>query len=206
MTRFLLIRHGSTAAVGRRLAGRTPGVHLDARGRRQADALARWLSAPRHAGEGIAAVCCSPLERALETATPIATLLGLEPSPREEFQELDFGEWTGRGIAELREDARFHHFNTMRGSARVPGGESMPEAQARMLRGLQALRERHPNGAVVVVGHCDPLRATIAHFLGIPLDLMLRFELAPASLSTIDLGEDWVRVVSVNDTRASEGP
>lgn len=204
MTRFLLIRHGSTEAVGRRLTGRAAGVHLDARGRRQADALARWLCGPRSAGGGIVAVYCSPLERAVETAEPIAKLRGLAASPREEFHELDFGRWTGRTIAGLEDDADFRAFNARRGSAGIPGGETMREAQARMLRGLQRLRERHPHGEVAVVGHCDPLRSVVAHYAGIPLDLMLRLEIAPASVSTIEVGDDWARVVAVNDTRAAE--
>lgn len=193
MTRFLLIRHAMVDAVGRRLAGRAAGVVLNEEGRSQARALAERL-----AGLPIAAVYSSPLERAVQTAEPIATLRGLRVETREELHELQFGEWTGRGFEELAGDARFRRFNSFRSCAPVPGGEFMLQAQARMVVGLDALRARHARETIVVVSHGDLIKAAVAWYAGVPLDLFQRIEVAPASVSVVELGEDGVRIVAVN--------
>ncbi|RPE81595.1 histidine phosphatase family protein [Vulcaniibacterium tengchongense] len=195
MTRVLLIRHATTEATGTHLAGRAAGIGLDGQGRRQAQALAGRL-----AGLPIAAIYSSPLQRTLETAEPIARLLGRETIPCEDFLEIEFGEWTGRAIAGLEDDAAFRRFNAVRSRAPAAGGEYMLQAQARMVLGLEALRLRHPRQTVVVVGHGDPIKAAVAYYAGIPLDLFHRLEIDPASVSAIELGDDAVRILAVNDT------
>jgi probable phosphoglycerate mutase len=181
--------------VGRAIAGRAPGVHLDEGGRAQAQALARVL-----VPAAFAAIVSSPLERARETAAPLAAALGLTPEVDERFTELDYGQWTGKSFDELDGDPDWRRWNTMRGSARIPGGESALEAQARALAGLEALRARHPDGRVAVVSHADVIRAVLAHCLATPLDLSLRIEVAPASVSAVTIGDGWVSVHHVNQT------
>lgn len=194
-TRFLLIRHAMTEANGRRIAGRLPGLGLDAHGQRQAQALAERL-----VGIPLAAIYSSPLQRAIETATPMASLRGLGIATREEFQELDFGEWSGRSLADLAPMPAFHRFNSLRSRTPVPRGETMLEAQARMVRGLETLRAAHPDESVAVIGHGDPIRSVVAYHAGIAIDLFHRIEISPASISVIDLGDDFVRIVAVNET------
>lgn len=201
MTRFLLIRHAMVDATGTRLAGRMAGVHLNAQGRTQAQALARRL-----AGSPIAAVYSSPLERAVETAEPIASLLGLEVALREDFLEIEFGDWTDRPLADIAGEPRFQRFNSFRSCTPVPGGEFMLQAQARMVVGLDALRARHPRESVVVVSHGDMIKAAVAHYAGIPLDLFQRIEISPASMSVAEIGEDAVRILAVNDTGGEAMP
>jgi broad specificity phosphatase PhoE len=199
MTRFFLIRHAANDVSGHAFAGRMAGVRLNEVGRRQAQALAA-----RFAGAAVAAVCSSPLERAVETAEPIATVLGLAASTREELLEMEFGEWTGRRFDALDGDAGFRRFNTLRSCAGAPGGESMLQVQARMVQALEALRVEYAGQAVVVVGHGDPIRAALAHYLGMSLDLMLRLVVDVASVSVVEVDEYSVRVLSINDTgRAS---
>jgi broad specificity phosphatase PhoE len=182
MTRVFLVRHGHTEAVGQRLSGRLPGFHLDAVGRDEAARAAESL-----AHTPLEAVYSSPLERAVETARAIAAPHGLALELRDGLQELDFGAWSGLLIDELRDDEAFQRFNVHRGGNRAPGGEHGVEVQARMVRELSALRDRHPEGSIAVVGHADPLRAAVAHFVGIPLDLTHRLELAPGSITRLDL-------------------
>ncbi|MEG3193417.1 histidine phosphatase family protein [Lysobacter sp. D1-1-M9] len=193
MTRFLLIRHAAIASSGKSLAGRMVGVHLDQRGRRQARALAEQL-----AGASIAALYSSPLERAVETAEPIATLLGLPVVTCEDFLELAFGQWTDRTFDELATDPRFECFNTLRSCAPVPDGEFMLQAQARMIIGLEKLRLRHPQTTVVVVSHGDLIKAAIAHYAGIPLDLFQRIEIGLASTSIVEVDDRVIRILAVN--------
>ncbi|BDU15989.1 histidine phosphatase family protein [Lysobacter auxotrophicus] len=197
MTRLLLVRHASTDANGVRLAGRTAGIALNEEGRAQA----RWLAA-RLARLPVAAVYSSPLQRAMETARSIATLVGCDVEPREEFLEIEFGRWTGLDFAELSRDVRFDRFNRFRSCADVPGGENMLQAQARMVAGLSRVRDGHPHECVVVVSHGDLIRAAIAYYAGIALDMFQRIEIATGSVSEIELGDDHVRIVRINETDA----
>lgn len=195
MTRFVLVRHALVDASGARLAGRAAGVHLNGQGRLQAQALAARL-----AGSPIAAVYSSPLERTVETAGAIASLLGLEVVPREDFLEIEFGEWTDRALDDVAAQPRFRRFNSFRSCTPVPGGEYMLQAQARMVVGLDALRARHPRESVVVVSHGDMIKAAVAHYAGIPLDLFQRIEISHASMSVVEIDDDGVRILAVNDT------
>lgn len=198
MTRFFLIRHAENDTSGRALVGRMAGVRLNEAGRRQALALAE-----RFAGSEVAAVFSSPLERAAETAGPIAKVLGLSISTREDFQEIEFGAWTGCSFESLADDAGFHRFNTLRSCAGPAGGEFMLQAQARVVLGLERLRLEYPERSVVVVSHCDLIRAALAHYAGMPLDLMQRLTIDMASVSVVELDECAVRIVAVNDTGRS---
>ena len=194
MTRFLLIRHANTAANGRRLSGRMAGVHLDEEGRHQAQALAaRLASVP------IAAIYASPLERAVETAEIVAKLRGREVVLREDMLEIDFGEWTGCSFEELSTRDDFQRFNALRSCASVPGGETMLQAQARMVAGMARLRLEHPHDCIAVVSHGDMIKSAIAYYAGIPLDLFQRIEIGPASVSVIDIDQAAVRIVCIND-------
>ncbi len=185
MTVFHLVRHAEHDLLGRVLTGRMPGVSLNGRGREQAAALARHFSRC-----AIAAVVSSPLERAQETAEPIAAALGLAVMTDAGLDEIDFGEWTGMAFEALQDALGWRAWNQFRGSAPTPGGEMMLEALARGLRVLARLRRVYPGGEVVLVGHQDILKALLAHSLGMPLDLMHRIELAPASWSVLKLPDE----------------
>lgn len=200
MTRLLLIRHAHCAHVGRTLAGRSPGVALDERGRAEAQALSRLLSdAP------LAAIAASPLERALQTAAPLATAHGVQVDVREAFHEIDFGVWTGRDFQELDGRPEWTRWNEARGSARAPGGEAATEVLDRALDGVRALAAEHRSGAwVAVVTHCDVIRTLLTHFLGMPLDRLLRLEIATASVSTVAIDPWGTHVLEVN--RAADPP
>jgi probable phosphomutase (TIGR03848 family) len=197
MTKFLLIRHALTDASGQRLTGRAAGVRLNEQGRAQARALAERL-----AGSPIAAVYGSPLERTRETAELVARLLGIEAILCEDFLEIEFGNWTGASFEDLAGEASFQRFNSFRSCAPVPGGEFMLQAQARMLMGLDKLRARHPQQNVVVVSHGDMIKAAVAYYAGIHLDMFQRIEINPASISVVEIDEAAVRILSVNDTGA----
>ena len=192
---LFLLRHAAHARVGSTLCGRMPGVGLGEEGRKQARALGERLS-----GEAIEAVYSSPLERARETAAPVAARLGLQARTSDDLAEIDFGEWTGRDFAALDGDPGWTRWNTARASARPPGGESMAEAQARALAGIERLRARHPEGRIAAVSHCDVIKAVLAAILGITLDGIHRFEILPASISALALWPGGGKVLSMNET------
>src|SRR5207302_8120569 len=127
-----------------------------------------------------AAIYSSPLERAVETAEPLAVRWALQITRREALGEIRFGDWTGRSFAELEQDPRWRLFNARRTAQPVPGGESILEVQARIVSELSCLASRHPGESIVAVSHGDVIRAAVACYLGISLDFLLRFEIAPA--------------------------
>ncbi len=194
-TTFLLIRHAETDATGTRLTGWQPGWHLNQRGVAQARHLAHIFS-----GVLIGGVYCSPLERAMETAEPIASRHGLAVAASPDLGEMHIGEWEGCTFEELRQQELWRRFNSFRSGTRPPKGELMGETQARMVQRLDRIREQHADEVVAVVSHCDPLRSVVAHFLGISLDLVLRFEISPASTSVVQVSDWTADVLCLNYT------
>jgi probable phosphomutase (TIGR03848 family) len=197
MTTFLLIRHALCDPVGRSIAGRQPGVHLNDAGRRQAGRLAERLQPV-----SLEAIYSSPLERAVETADPIARANGIPVQAAEGWNEIDFGEWTGRALADLDPLPEWRRFNSFRSSATIPGGENMTQVLDRVLRELERLRALHPapTAHVAVVSHGDVLRSLVAHVLGVPLDLFHRLEISPASVSTLEITDQGPRLLLLNST------
>lgn len=193
---FLLVRHGETSVVGRLLTGRKPGVHLNAQGWQQAEQLAERLR-----DISIQALCTSPLERAQETAQPLALKRSLSVRIVSEINELDYGDWQGCSLEELVPDPYWVKYNQYRGRYRIPGGESLAEVQLRMGQGIERLRaEYQGEGAIILISHGDPIKALLAHILGIPLDFIARFEVYPGSVSIIEVGEYAPRVLCLNST------
>jgi probable phosphoglycerate mutase len=195
MTKFLLIRHALTDAVGKRLSGRTPGILLNDEGRRQSRELASRLSQL-----SIEAIYSSPLERALQTAAPLAEVTDLHVRPDNDFLEIDFGSWTNLDFEELERDVTFQRFNSFRSSTRIPGGELMVEAQMRMIRGIEKLTEVYHNQTVAIISHADLIKSAIAFYAGIHLDMFHRLEISPTSVSIIEIFDDTARILLVNGT------
>ena len=190
-TNFLFIRHGAHDYLGRAIAGRLPGVHLNELGRKQAEHLAAKLSLLP-----VDAIYSGPLERVRETAEPICRHFNLPHQVADEFTEIGVGEWQDRPFTELSQLTLWQQINTFRSSTQFPGGELMLEVQVRALRKLNELRGKHR--FVVVVTHGDVVRAVMAHFLGMHLDLFLRIEIDPASLSLVEYGDDYAIVRLLN--------
>jgi probable phosphoglycerate mutase len=193
MTVFHLLRPGERVS-GRVLAGRTPGIGLTERGRSEIAAVAERL-----AGQNIAAIYSSPLQRTRESAEIVAARLGLPIEFHDDLIELDFGDWTGSTFDQIRADPRWEAWRTQRSLASIPGGESMRQVQRRIVEALLGIGERHKQASVVAVSHGDVIRAALVFALGMPLDFYGRIEVAQGSLSTIRIDPDGVRVLAMND-------
>ena len=193
MTVFHLVRHASHDLLGRVLTGRMRGVPLSASGHAEARRLARHF-----ARRSIAAVLSSPVQRAEETAVPIAAALWLRVVTHDGLDEIDFGDWTGWTFEELQGSPGWDAWNRFRGTAPTPDGETMTQALSRALRVLTDLRRAYGDTELVLVSHQDVLKALLAHCLGMPLDLMHRIDLAPASCSVLHMGDGELRVESMN--------
>ncbi len=194
MTVFHLVRHGEHVLAGRVLAGRTSGIGLSERGRAEIASVADRL-----AGENIAALYSSPLQRTKETAEILSARLGLPIGYREDVIELDFGEWTGLTFDQVRADRRWEPWQKHRSIAAVPGGESMRQVQGRIVNALCDLRRTHSDGTVAIVSHGDVIRAALLFALGMPLDSYSRIEVALASISTIRIDDAGIRVPTLNE-------
>lgn len=194
MTTFLLARHADHDWVGRGFAGRMPGVHLNEKGRRQAETLiARLRDVP------LAAIYCSPQPRTQQTAQPLAQARGLLVQVDAAFDEIDFGAWTGRTFDEVRQHGEaWTHWVERRASAQPPDGERFADVPRRAMAGLRRLVQAHPEGHVLVVSHGDVLKSIVAACLGMSLDDLERFDIAPASLTVLAMGEDLHKLQLLN--------
>lgn len=195
MSIFLLIRHGSNDFIGKALAGRLPGVHLNLDGRKQAEDLVERL-----ASVTISLLCSSPLERAQETAMPLAKRLGLNLLLFEELSEINYGDWTGHELAELAGNPKWKQFNFFRNGTRIPNGELITEVQCRMVNIMEKLREQFPKGTIAVFSHGDPIKSAIAYYAGIPLDFLMRIDISPASVTGILVNNCGPRLLFLNNT------
>lgn len=197
MTRLLLVRHAAHDWLGRGVPGRLPGVGLNAQGLAQAGELAQRLQT------GIAAIYSSPQQRTLQTAAPIAARLGLPVQVAAEFDEIDFGQWTGGSFAQLEaQGAPWREWVERRSGAVPPDGEPFSGVAERALAGAERLARQHPGQSVLVFSHGDVIKALLANCLALSLDHLERFDIAPASLSMIALqGGTW-QVKLVNQALA----
>jgi broad specificity phosphatase PhoE len=169
-------------------------VSLSREGLEQAEIVADLLGV-----EPLAAVYSSPRERAYYTARQIAEQHEMQVSILDALDEVDFGDWTGKSFDALEGDPLWDAWNSERGSARPPGGEAMSEAVARAVGGLEGIAADHADQMIAAVSHCDIIRGVIAHYLGLPLDNMLRFDIDPTSVSRLVVGSWGARVMSVNE-------
>lgn len=200
MTRFYFIRHAAIDGLGQRIAGRTAGVALNADGREQALRLARRL-----ARESIDAVYASPQQRAMQTGEALARDLKLELRIANELDEIDFGDWTGKSYEELGALPEWRVFNQLHSSTSPPNGELLLEAQTRVVRFMAQLREQNAAKRIALVSHGDVIRVALAHQLGIPIDFLMRFEIGPASVSSVELHDHGPRVLWINSCEENIG-
>jgi probable phosphoglycerate mutase len=196
-TEFLLIRHAVNDWVHTgKLAGWTPGVHLNQDGKEQASALGERL-----AKTTMAAIYASPLERTMETAAAIvAHHPELNVQPLEGVGEVRFGSWQGAKLSKLQHEKLWQIVQIYPSRARFPGGETIRQAQLRAVDAIEDLALQYPNERVAVVSHSDVIKLILVHYLGAHLDAFQRLEISPASLTIIRLGTDRPYVIRMNDT------
>jgi broad specificity phosphatase PhoE len=181
MSTFYLVRHGDKTRADM-MVGRMPGVHLTAKGRRQAQVVARYLQrAP------IAHMFSSPLERAQETAAPVAKKKRLTVQLSPAFHEMDMGEWTGISRAKLSRLRTWKQFCQYHGGTSIPGGETLPEVQARVVSEMIRLREKYPDEGIAIFTHEDPIRLAVCHFIGAPIDVYEHITIALGSVTVLHL-------------------
>jgi len=193
-TYIILIRHGENDWVGTdRLAGRSPDVYLNEKGRQQAEELAQLLQQ-----QPITAIYSSPLDRCLQTAQPLADALKLPVLTDPAVLEVDYGEWQAGHLKELAKLPAWQLVQHYPSTFRFPKGETLREVQSRAIGAIERIRDTHPNQVVALFSHGDVIRTTIAHYLGTPLDLFQRVIISTASISTLVFFDQIPSVLGVN--------
>ncbi|WAZ20610.1 MSMEG_4193 family putative phosphomutase [Streptomyces cinnabarinus] len=187
MPTLILVRHGrSTANTEGLLAGWTPGVALDERGAAQAAALPGRL-----AGLPVSEVVTSPLQRCEETVRPLLDARpGLRAHTDERIGECDYGDWSGRKLAELKDEPLMEIVQAHPSAAAFPGGESMRAMQTRAAEAVREWNARvereHGSDAVYLMcSHGDIIKSLVAEALGLHLDLFQRIAVEPCSITAI---------------------
>jgi broad specificity phosphatase PhoE len=187
-----LVRHGHHALLGKRLCGRMPGVQLDEQGCRQMSRCAGLI------GARPAAIQASPQRRAQQSASILGAHFNVAVEIVPAMDEIDVGAWTSLEFSDLEQDPAWQRWNSRRGTARPPGGESMRALQQRAVQHLEQLRRDSGDGTIVIVSHAEPIRAALLYYSRIRLDDFLSIEVAPASISTLTMDQAGIRVTRVN--------
>lgn len=196
MTTILLIRHAVNDFVKTgKLAGWTPGVHLNDEGNAQAEALGQRL-----AKMPIDCIYASPLERTMETAQAIQQHHPhLQIEQNLEIGEVQYGDWEGMKIADLRKRKMWDVVQEYPSRAYFPKGETMRGVQIRAVNEIERIVEKHPHQTVVIVSHADLIKMVLAHYLGMHLDNFQRIVVSPASINTLMLGHSRPFIATMND-------
>jgi len=193
MAIIYLVRHGKTDFIGKKLCGNLPGIHLNEEGRSQAQKAADYLSA-----FPIKAVYSGPMERACETAAPLAKALNLEIIPQDFLREINFGDFQGKG-EELLSDPIWQKFSDQPGDIHFPNGESVAETQQRVAKGLDTLcMNLASDEQIVCVAHCEVLRLAAAYALNLPLDKYQKLTIDPASISKLEWSDQKKKLLLLN--------
>jgi probable phosphoglycerate mutase len=195
MPLLLLIRHGENEFVKTgKMAGQMPGVHLNERGREQAAELAEALkSVP------LKAIYSSSLERAIETAEPVAEGRNLEIQIRPQLMDNDIGKWQGRTLKQVRRIKKWKVVQEAPSRFKFPEGESFLETQTRIASCLDEIAASHkPKDIVAVVFHSDPIKLAVAHYLGMPLDHFQRLGCDTASVTVLYVSETGAHLIKLN--------
>jgi probable phosphoglycerate mutase len=197
MSQILLVRHAVNEYVETgKLAGRLEGVNLNEDGKAQAQALGQRLaSAP------LRFIYASPLERTMQTAQAIHQHHPKIPLiTHEGILEVDYGDWQDKKIHELSKRKMWEVIQEYPSRAYFPNGETMRNAQNRVVDVIESLAQKHPNDMIALVFHADLIKMAVAHYLGVHLDNFQRIVISPASISTLILGHSRPFIANVNDT------
>jgi len=194
MTTIALVRHGDNDFIAKRIAGRTPNVHLNSTGNQQANELAQSLSSAP-----IEAIFSSPLERAVETAQPLARVKDLPIQIEPGLIEIDFGDYQGKTWEWLYQQPHWIQFDKSPADIAFPNGESVASVQQRAVAAIDQIAQNcRALKAVALFTHGDIIRLAVAYYLKIPLNDYRRFIVHPASISLISMDTDKPRTLHVN--------
>jgi len=202
MTKILLTRHGHVEGIKpERFRGRQP-LDLTARGRAQADAVARRIADAWQPSR----IYTSPLRRCVETATAIAKACGIGVETCEALSDIDYGKWQFKTFAEAKalDPALFAAWFATPHLVRFPNGEALQDVAARLADAVRMVLARHAEETIVLVGHDSVNRVLLLGFLDLPLSAYWRIAQEPCCINEIDVGGGTVCIRGINATQHLE--
>jgi broad specificity phosphatase PhoE len=180
------------------LLGRTTDGPLDERGEGQARFIAkRLLGLPDLVIES------SPRRRARHTAGIIAAQRDTTVRIAPLMDDLDYGSWSGRTFKALAADPQWCRWNKYRAVSRTPAGDSIRDVQERALAHFRKLEQAFDHETIAIVTHAEVIRSVVLLALQAPIGDYCRFEIAPASLTTLSVAGGQLRLDSVNERAAA---
>jgi broad specificity phosphatase PhoE len=196
-TRLILLRHGEVEERYHRVFGGRIDMELSARGREQAEALARCVRR-----RTIDAIYCSPMRRARQTMAPLADHCPSAPMVKEELREVDFGAWTGLTWEQVHQQFGIRAFQWLDQveSGAIPQAETGAQVRSRVEPCLRQWVGEHAGQNVVVVCHGGIIRVVLSLLLELPLPVMGSFEIDYASMTQVERHAHKTEVTLLNFT------
>jgi broad specificity phosphatase PhoE len=195
VTLFYLVRHAAHDRIGAFLAGRLSDVSLGVDGRTQAQRLGARMARLK-----VGSIFSSPRKRAQETAAAIASASQIDVvTSHSALDEIDFGQWAGRSFQDLDADEHWRRWNGVRRITRCPEGEAMIDVQQRVVNFILDLAQEQSRSPILLVSHADIIKTAVSHCLGLSADAWPLFEIAPASISAIEIDAWNMRLVLLNE-------
>ena len=205
-THVVIIRHGQSQGNAEGRFGGHTDTPLSPRGRKQAQATAKAL-----ASEKFSAIYSSDLPRAIETASPLAKLVGVPLETSDALRERSVGVMEGLTFEEAAEQHPEQYQALLRRDFEhvLAGGESYRQTLDRASRQLDEAIEQHKGGRIAFFAHTGTICILILHLMG-ALDAP---DLKPVWIATANCGiarfelrdDGFVRVLCINDTRHLAG-
>jgi len=201
MLRLYLVRHGESAWNQRRVYTGQQDVPLSELGARQAAQLAEHLAATP-----FAEIYASPLQRAYDTALPLARLQRNEITPDARLAEIHHGAWEGNSTSEVRAQfaQEYLAWRTQPHTARMPEGESLEDVARRVQAFLQEVLVAHQEGNILIVTHDAVLRVILSQTMLMGLEYFWRWRFDNASLTIVERMDGHFRLALLNDTHHLE--
>lgn len=193
-TTIYLLRHAHSTANGAGvLAGRDGGVVLSTRGEKQAQLLAVALE-----NKKFSQVVSSPMVRCQLTVAPYLALSEQELTIDDRLNEMEYGDWSGRRLAQLSRKKLWSVIQSRPALVRFPEGESFLEMSARANQAVIDLSSGQEN--LLLVSHGDVIKAIVASQLGLSIDHLQKFAVDPASITILNINRGRTTLVRLNDT------
>ena len=192
MTTVFFLRHAeSTANRNGILAGRIPDISLSERGFKESKKLVKTLSDLE-----FDLIISSPIQRCVETLTPFLKRSGKNLTLEPGFQEMDYGNWSGKELKILSKKPEWKSVQSNPEVFRFPKGESFKEASQRVSAALERIEKQYAKKRILVATHGDIIKLAVALTLGLPINNFQKLIVDPASISTIDL--EHKKVIALN--------
>ena len=192
---LLLIRHASNESLGKFLPGRKPGIHLNSEGVIQARQIAESLG-----NIPIDAIYSSPLERAMETAQPLAERLGMPVTPETGIIEMDAGSLTGISFDTLKTMPEWMELKKSLTESGFPDGETFLNAKKRVMQTVERIKNNFPEHKLIAIfTHADIIKMIISESLEAPFSKFTFFTIDPASISVLTFykGTNWLTGMNI---------